>query len=288
MQQKYIDLNGKRVSYWQVNDDLTDENTKTILCLHGWLDNAASFSPLLPYLNQHHCIVMEFAGHGESEHRGPDAYYHFIEWVYDVTCFIEQLNLNNVCLLGHSLGAMVASLVAASMPDRIAYLAMLEAVGPFSYVQDPLDELKKAFASRKKAVKKDRDISRSLDFMIDTRAKMSEISKDLAKLLIERNIKMGDDGKTCLWRSDPRLKQVSPVKLSEQQAKSYIQGIKCQTLVVLADKGYWQVRQSFEQRQAWFKHLRFQSLPGSHHFHMQVPQLLSEHLLSFFNDLEPC
>lgn len=55
--------------------------TKKILCLHGWLDNAASFNRLAPLLldsEQEHqkkpmeILALDFPGHGLSGHKSVD------------------------------------------------------------------------------------------------------------------------------------------------------------------------------------------------------------------------
>ena len=65
---------------------LTNGNDQAplLLCLHGWLDNAASFQPLMPYLADYHVIAIDWPGHGLSSHRSEDAHYHFIDWIYDL------------------------------------------------------------------------------------------------------------------------------------------------------------------------------------------------------------
>jgi len=45
------------------------ENAPRVLCLHGWLDNAASFIPLAPLLDKLEVFALDFPGHGNSEHR---------------------------------------------------------------------------------------------------------------------------------------------------------------------------------------------------------------------------
>merc|ERR1719272_280279 len=47
------------------------------LFLHGWLDNAAAFSPMLPLLHQQigpdsELVAIDMAGHGRSDHSAGD------------------------------------------------------------------------------------------------------------------------------------------------------------------------------------------------------------------------
>ena len=48
-------------------------NPNKVLALHGWLDNAASFSHLAPLLleQQLEITAIDFPGHGWSDHRAP-------------------------------------------------------------------------------------------------------------------------------------------------------------------------------------------------------------------------
>ena len=46
-----------------------------VLALHGWLDNAASFVPLLPYLDGFDLLLLDLPGHGHSAHLPPGAEY---------------------------------------------------------------------------------------------------------------------------------------------------------------------------------------------------------------------
>ena len=50
------------------------EGAPRVLCLHGWLDNAASFVPLAPLLDRLDVVALDLPGHGHSEHRHPIRY----------------------------------------------------------------------------------------------------------------------------------------------------------------------------------------------------------------------
>ena len=55
-----------------------------LLCLHGWLDNAASFVPLSPWLAEFDWVALDLPGHGASSHRAPGYDYAFADWLHDV------------------------------------------------------------------------------------------------------------------------------------------------------------------------------------------------------------
>src|SRR5262245_54247330 len=101
-----------------------------ILALHGWLDNANSFDYLAPYLeDQYYLIAIDLPGHGHSSHIAQGAYYHFSDGIFTVIEIINALKLDKVHLLGHSMGACLASLVAGVTPDRFPSLFLIEGLG---------------------------------------------------------------------------------------------------------------------------------------------------------------
>ena len=67
-----------------------------VMCLHGWLDNAASFVPLAPYLKDFDLLAIDLAGHGLSSHRPENSRYYFTDYVFDLDLlWAESLcNLN--------------------------------------------------------------------------------------------------------------------------------------------------------------------------------------------------
>ena len=81
------------------------DNPNKVLALHGWLDNAASFSHLAPLLleQQLEITAIDFPGHGWSDHRAPGHNYGFIDYVMDLQAVIKQMD-QPLTLLCHSAG----------------------------------------------------------------------------------------------------------------------------------------------------------------------------------------
>ncbi|NNF67529.1 MAG: alpha/beta fold hydrolase, partial [Gammaproteobacteria bacterium] len=108
------------------------DSAEPVIALHGWLDNAATWSRVAPALDQYNLCAIDFAGHGKSDHRPANAAYHFIDNVADVIAVADRLGWKRFSLLGHSLGASVATLVAGTIPERIRSLVCIEGFGPLT------------------------------------------------------------------------------------------------------------------------------------------------------------
>ena len=108
-----------------------DPAAPPLVALHGWLDNAASFALLAPRLApRYRVIALDLPGHGHSGHLPAGAGYHYLDHVRAVLAVLDALELSRCRLLGHSLGAGIASLVAAAAPARIERLHLIEGLGP--------------------------------------------------------------------------------------------------------------------------------------------------------------
>ena len=120
------------------------------LLLHGWLDNAGSFAPLARLLPGRRLWVPDLPGHGRSGHRPPGTWYHFVDYVSDVLALADALGLASFDLIGHSMGGAISTLVAASFPERIRKLSLIEALGPLARPADSVvGDLRRAIDARR-------------------------------------------------------------------------------------------------------------------------------------------
>ena len=92
------------------------EDGQPVIALHGWLDNAATFSRLAPLLPGLRILALDFAGHGYSAHRPAGGSYLLWDNVLDVLLVAQAMGWERFSLLGHSMGAIVSVLLAAAMP----------------------------------------------------------------------------------------------------------------------------------------------------------------------------
>ncbi|NNF52212.1 MAG: alpha/beta hydrolase [Gammaproteobacteria bacterium] len=255
-----------------------------VLALHGWLDNAASFAVLAPLLPGYHIVAVDLPGHGLSPHRN-DCTYHITDYVFDVLCAARGLGWEQFNLLGHSLGAGIATLVAGAFAERVRKLVLIEGLGPLSA---PVDAVPIALAQawKKMAVlaSKAPPSYASFDEAVRARARGgSGLREDAARLLCERGLQERDG--RWFWRSDARLTLPSAQRLTEAQVLAFLTAITAPVLVVRASAGPEFDEQILKSRAAAVRDLTLRYAQGGHHVHMEknadeVAREISHHLVS--------
>jgi non-heme chloroperoxidase len=84
---------------------------KPIVLVHAWSQSHLSWSPVLlaPQLAGHHLITFDLRGHGESgKDNDASRYAGDARWGQDLHDVISQLELENVTLVGWSMGSLIA------------------------------------------------------------------------------------------------------------------------------------------------------------------------------------
>ncbi len=100
-----------------------------LLFIHGWLRSTADWSKQArAYRGRHRVIRVDLRGHGRSP--APPGGYTRRRLASDVAALMDDLDLSNVVLVGHSMGCGVALDVAVAAPRRVCALALVDGVGP--------------------------------------------------------------------------------------------------------------------------------------------------------------
>lgn len=281
------------------------------LALHGWLDNAASFDGLAPRLPGLRLVCLDLPGHGLSEHLGPGQTYAFIDTVAHVHAATVALGWNRFCLLGHSLGAALAAMLAGAMPGRVQRLALLEGLGPVT--EDPKHAAERLARALEEEVRKHgraapvyvsrEDVVRRLE------ASMSRLTRGAAQTLAARGLREVEGGVT--WRSDPRLRLPSRLRLTEEQVLTFLRAITCPTLLVRGSEGFPFAPKPTSARVAALRgdaaqasseagsspepsseltpeltpRLTMVELPGGHHLHLDTPEPVAAAIREFLAPL---
>jgi pimeloyl-ACP methyl ester carboxylesterase len=128
---------------------------KTVFCVHGisgscrcWDNLAEALSP------QHQVLSLDLRGRGLSEK--PASGYSISYHCRDIHALLKHENINQVVILGHSLGALIGLEFAAKFPEAVDRLILVDGGGQlsgeqrkkvFAGIQPTLDRLGKIFPS---------------------------------------------------------------------------------------------------------------------------------------------
>lgn len=238
-----------------------------VIASHGWLDNAASFDILAPLLKHCHIMALDMPGHGLSDHKSPQASYNIWDDLLDILAIADELGWDTFNLLGHSRGAMISMLLAASMPQRINALLMLDAVLPLPVnVTDTAQQLNQFLVERRQALHKKLPGYSSIDEAVQARCKVVNMNPAIARLIVERGLEA--KGARYFWTTDTRLTTTSAFKMTAEHNKAIFEAVTIPSLLLLAESGLG-ARKDFINFAERYATLNYQALPGSHHFHME-------------------
>ena len=258
-----------------------------VLALHGWLDNAASFLPLAPHLRGIDLVALDLPGHGHSAHLPAGAEYSFASAIASVLDAADALGWDRFALLGHSMGAGIASQVAAACPQRIERLLAIEALGALSEVPErTVARLRDAVTAERALRGKQLRVFPDIDTAV--RARMhagrvpgSGLDEPLVRLLVERGVRNVEGGHA--WSSDPRLTLPTLVRMTEAQVENLVAGIECPTLAIFAEPAQPYLPDDLRRRRvALLPRGELVVIAGGHHLHMQQPAEVAAVIGDFF------
>lgn len=247
-----------------------EAGARRVLALHGWLDNAASFVPLSQHLRGIDLVAIDLPGHGATAHLPLTADYLLVTFARAAFAAADALGWQQFALLGHSLGGVVASVMAAAQPRRIERLLAIEALGALAEKEERTTQrLRDAFDAHRNLA--DKQLRVFPDVATAARARLRAGTGDLgepaALLLVERGLREVEGG--FVWRSDPRLTMPTAVRMSEAQSRDIVANIECPVRVIYAEPAQSYFPDALRrERAALLRHGELIVLPGSHHLHM--------------------
>lgn len=135
-QKKTVKLpNGIEMGY----SEMGNTEGQPLLLIHGFTDNSRSWSLVAPYLKDYHIFAIDLRGHGVSS--APNCCYTPSDFANDTYLFLEEMKLDKVNVVGHSLGSLTAQMLAATHPDKVKKVVLVSStvrigMGPGSWLWD--------------------------------------------------------------------------------------------------------------------------------------------------------
>ncbi|ALM51772.1 alpha/beta fold hydrolase [Halomonas huangheensis] len=251
------------------------------LALHGWLDNAASFLRLAPKLVESldiRILAIDFAGHGLSAPLPGQYDYALWDYCHDVLDIIDELDIERIPLLAHSMGAGVASLLAAAVPERIERLVLIDGLGALT---TPAEDMARELGRSLRAHRRQRSSGpryATVEAAVAARVAGGATPVTTAEVseIVARNLHELADGGVRL-RTDSRLKRPSPVRLTPEQVVAMLGAIECPVLLIEGRDGILGEREAAVRNRAAIRNLERQVLEGGHHLHASPAHVESVH-----------
>jgi pimeloyl-ACP methyl ester carboxylesterase len=208
-------------------------------------------------------------------------------------------------LIGHSMGAAISCMYAASFPEQVQKLVLLEggtfdvstgrnrlfSVYEHTISCSPLQKIAKHIRQHVERRQlgnallqsKAPRVYESLQKAVETRCQTARnfpgkqyLSEGAATEMVLRGSKPvhgennGNGGSGIQFRHDPRLQWPSAVYFTNEQVEAVYQDIQCPTALLLSIDGWPFDAQKNERALDILKPTVFKTLPGSHHFHTDL------------------
>lgn len=271
----------------------------TVLALHGWLDNAATYVRLapemmpklasrLPHMANSQFIAIDLPGHGHSEGLPQGGDYYIWETIGRITEVIQQLG-GPVHIMGHSMGAGIALLVAATFPELVCSVVALDSSGPLSTpAEQAPTQLRKGIEDSLSRVRHGSRLTLYKDAQQALAARLRHdpgLTPECILPVIERNLIAVDGG--VQWRTDPRLRHASKMRMTEDMVKAFFAKITSSVMVLRAKDSLLPLS-FFESRIPYFPQVQFHQLPGHHHFHLDAKTVdrVAEQVIQFYQGVQ--
>lgn len=245
---------------------------RPLVILHGLFGTLENWGSQVKTLSVHYQVIaVDLRNHGRSPHTATISY---PEMAQDIIDLLDQLGLQQVDLLGHSMGGKVAMQLALNHPQRVNRLIVVD-IAPVAYPPHH-DEV---FAALK-------------TIHLPSLTTRSEADQQLAQHIADRSVRAfllknlyrGED-KQFHWRMNLALLEQDYAKISaapERQPNS--QPCYAATLFIKgANSDYLQAPQR-PAILALFPNARYTIIQGAGHWpHAEKPALFSKRVLDFLN-----
>jgi pimeloyl-ACP methyl ester carboxylesterase len=245
-----------------------------LLLLHGLAGHAGEWSATAERLaSGYHVVALDQRGHGDSERVPGDVSRE--AFVADVAAVIDTLGLGSVVLVGQSMGANTAMLVAAEHPALVRALVVAEGSpdGPQGYVPRP-----------DVAVRIENWLARWPVPFADVGAAHAFFRDEgLEPTAWAAGLRPRGDG---LWPAfEPRVIVECIAELASRGYWQQWRAIQCPTLIVFGQHGYYTPEHANELA-AQNPHAIHMTIPDAgHDVHLDAPDSWAEALQAFLAQL---
>ena len=130
-----INVNSQEAYVYTAGRDI-DRNLPSVVFIHGAANDHSVWALQSRYFAYHgwNALALDLPGHGASNGKPHAAVGAMADWISEL---LDELKLERVALVGHSMGSLVALETAARYPEKISKLVMVGTAVPMA-VSDTL------------------------------------------------------------------------------------------------------------------------------------------------------
>lgn len=236
----HVDIAGSRrhVAEWG------KRGAPVVVLQHGMLDHARSWDWVAERLApDFHVLAPDLRGHGDSAW-SPDGAYSLADFVADLADVTDAMEVPVFDLAGHSLGGHIALRFAASFPEKVRALAVIEGV-ELPIVRDqrreplPYPQRSRRWIEERRAA---RDRSpRHYETIAQAEARMAEQHPAMDAETIAHVTRHGliaEAGKGLRWKYDNACRLRAPDDAHGLDLDDVLDAITCQTLLAYGEASW--------------------------------------------------
>ncbi len=278
-----------RVLTWRARGE---RRAMPVVMVHGFMDAATSWDEVAPQIASagHDVFALDLRGFGDTERVGAGGYYHFSDYLFDLSDVVDAIVPNAphapIGLVGHSMGGSVAALWAGTFPERVARLALLEGLGPPASPESLAPDRVRGWIDGVRRENRRAQRPMTLDDAVDRLAVVNaHVPRELvARRAVQLTRPSAEDPSLLVWKFDPRHRTTSPIGFSLERWRAHVARITAPTLIVGGGRRGFHTDDE-DARIACFSRVRVEELADAgHSMHWTQPDALARLIVDHLAD----
>jgi pimeloyl-ACP methyl ester carboxylesterase len=247
--------------------DWGNSGAPPLVLVHGGRDHCRSWDALARALQPHFRVVApDLRGHGDSDWAKASSY-SISDYAYDLARLIHSVGLKKPSIVGHSMGGMIALMIAGTFPEEVSRVAIVDGVTVRPGVpRAPIHELIADWMAQldKISQQKPRGFRTVAEAAERISAYNKRLSPELALHLATHGVRRNDNG-SYSWKYDEYQGARAPYRLSVDDYAALFARIACPTLLLHGNESFLQDPRATGML-AHFRHARCVTIQGAGHW----------------------
>lgn len=290
---RFFDVNRTRIRGWCWGDP----DAPPVLLVHGGHDHGRMFDDLAPRIAAlgFHAVAIDVRAHGDSGRTASGMVWSAssIDLLEVARVLAEEAGTPGapIGMIGHSMGGGLVTTAAGTAPERVAWLVVLDSVGPPADAwpdTDPAELATQALDRIVTVLGRRQRVWPTQAEMVDRRA---NVNHRLPRVAVEHLVTHGSrpvDG-GWVWKSDPVFDLGVPDGFSIDVVLAGFGDVTAPMLVLMgSEPDMWSdhTDEEVERRVARFPDARWLAVPDAGHYvHIEQPEIVVDEIASFLRSL---